>query len=216
MTADLYCSRTDVNRRIPLGSIVSPAGIVASSIAATNVITFDGHGLETDDEVTVRALEGGTLSAPFVEGTVYFARRLTNATFSLAATAGGAVIDITTNGVSMMVTKEPLYDEHIEFYSRWADAFLPAHLVPLGRTEAVHPTVKGIVAELTARKLLNIGGQDSALLAAAELANKAMLERFAKGLPLRGAAATASANLAVTSTLDSTTSDPRGWGSVPL
>ncbi len=213
MTADLYCSRADVNKRLPLGSITSPAGIVASCIASTDAITFDGHGLETDDAVTVRAIEGGTLSAPLVEGTVYYAIRLTTSTFKLAATAAGSAINITTNGVEMVVTREPAYNEAIEFVSRWADGFLPAHVLPL--TAPIHPLIKGVVADVVAKRLLNANGQDSAVVNAAELAGKAILERYAAGLPLRGATVTSSANTAVVATLSATT-DARGWGSGTL
>jgi hypothetical protein len=200
-----------VNRRLPPGSIVSAAGIVFSSVATTDVITYDGHGLETDDEITLRATEGGTLSAPFVAGTTYYARRISNSTFSIAATAGGAALNITTDGVSMMVTREPNFDDHIEFYSRWADAFIP-HAVPLDTVPAI---VKGIVADLTAKKILNIAGQDSAILNAAELASKAILERFAKGIPIRDAAVSAPTNLAIATVLgdDADETDLRGWGS---
>ncbi len=210
MTADLYCSRADVNRELPLGSITSPSGLVASSVASTNAITYDGHGLETNDQVTVRAAEGGTLSAPLAEGTVYFARRITNATFELALVADGSAIDLTTSGVEMIVIREPNYDATIEFYSRHADAFLPAHVVPL--QAPIHPTVKGIVARLTAKALLNSDGKSSDAVNAAELAANAQLERFAKGIPLRGAAVTSSANLAVSMSMGTGT-DPRGYGS---
>lgn len=210
MTADLYCSRRDVSRRLPLGAVSSSGGIVLSSVATSDVITYDGHGLETDDEVTVRAAEDGTLSAPLAEDTIYFAIRITNAKFKLAATAGGPPIDLTSNGVSMVVVREPMFDEHIEFYSRWADGILPAHLVPL--EAPIHPVVRGVVADCVAKRVLNADGKSSAIVDATEVAGKAILERYAAGLPLRGASTTASANVAVTATL-LTTPDPRGWGS---
>ncbi len=213
VTADLYCSRADVNKRLPLGSIVSPAGIVASVNATSNAITFDGHGLETDDAVTVRAIEDGTLPSPLVAGTTYYAIRLSNATFSLSATVSGSAINITTSGDEMSISREPNYDETIEFYSRWADGFLPAHLVPL--TSTIHPLVRGVVADLAAKKILNVNGQDSSVINSAELAAKAMLERYAAGIPLRGADVSASSNLAIRNTLG-TAADPRGWGSGSL
>lgn len=205
---DLYCTRADVMRRLPPTAVGSPSAVAASSLAGSNVITLDGHGLETGDEVTVRAVEGGSLSAPLVEGTTYYAIRVNHASFKLAATAGGTAIDLTTNAVEMMVIREPSFDEHIQFYSRWADGILPGHLVPL--TAPIHPVVAGVVADCVAKRVLNIGGQDSAVLNATELASKAILERHATGLVLRGAPVTASANLAVTTTLG-TTADPRGW-----
>lgn len=212
MASDLYCSRADVLKRLPMGSIPSPSSVLASSLAGTDVLTADGHGLETDDEVSVRAIEDGTLSAPFVAGTTYYAIRLSHSTFQLAATAGGAAIDITTDGVEMRVIREPSFDDDIEFYSRWADGIIP-HLVPL--ESPIHPIVRGCVADLAAKRVLNGSGQDSATINAAELAAKAILERYGKGIPLRGAAITGPANLAVTATL-TTSSDPRGWGSGTL
>ena len=197
-------------RRLPPGAIGSPSSIAASSLAASDVITLDGHGLETGDPVTVRAAEGGSLSAPLVEGQTYYALRINNAEFSLALTAGGPAIDLSSNAVEMIIIREPSFDEHIEFYSRWADGILPAHLVPL--QAPIHPLVAGVVADCVAKRVLNIGGQESAVLSATEVASKAILERYAAGLPLRGAAVTSAANLAVTARAG-TSSDPRGWGS---
>ena len=211
MATDLYCSRGDVTARLPPGTVVSPAGMLASCLASTDVLTYDGHGLETDDEVTVRAASAGTLSAPLVAGTVYYAIRLTNSTFKLAASAGGAALNITSDGVEMIVTREPKFDDVIEFVSRWADTFLPAHVVPL--TAPIHPLVRGVVADVSAKRILNANGQDSAAVTAAELAGKAILERFAAGMPLRGGTAQTPSNLAITATSVSSGSDPRGWGS---
>lgn len=211
MAENLYCSRGDVTARLPPGAVVSPTGILASCLASSDVLTYDGHGLETDTQVTVRAASAGTLSAPLAEGTTYYAIRLTNATFKLAATAGGAAINITSNGVEMFVTREPNFDDVIEFVSRWAEGFFPAHLVPF--TAPIHPLVRGVVADVSAKRILNANGQDSAAVNAAELAGKAILERYAAGMPLRGAAVTAPANLAITATSVSSGSDPRGWGS---
>ncbi len=214
MADDLYCSRRDVNRWLPSGEITGSSRLVSSALDSNDTITLDGHGLETDDEVTVRAAEDGILPAPLVEGTVYYAIRVTNATFKLSATEGGSAIPFTSDGESVVVVKEPPYDDVIEFYSRWVDTFLPAHLVPL--TAPIHPLVKGIVAELSAKKLLNLDGKSSEIVNAAELVAMKQLERLAKGLPLRGADITAPANLAVSSYVSTATPDPRGWGSDSL
>lgn len=205
---DLYCTRGDVNDWISTGEIAGRAHLVAESLASTNALTLDGHGLETDDPVKVRAVEGGNLPAPLAAGTLYYAVRLTNATFSLAAAPAGGAIDLTTDGASVVVSREPKYDKVIEFWSRWADGFLPAHALPL--TTSVHPLIRGIVAKLAAYDLMGLEGKDSArALAARDTAQKA-LERYAAGLPLRGAPVTASTNLAVVARV---ATDPRGWGS---
>ena len=183
---------------------------VASSLASTNVLTLDQHLFETNDAVTLRAIEGGTLSSPLVAGTVYFVIRLTDSTFSLAASVDGAAIDLTTNGDEMIVSAELPVDDLLEAYSRFVDDFVP-HAVPLVSPYPV--TVVRVVCELTAAKLLSLSGQSSVSMTEAEVAAKAQLERWAKGLPVRDVAATMSTNLAVTASPSSTAGDPRGWGS---
>ncbi len=210
MAANLYCSRSDVAHRLPPGALTSAAGLVADSLAGSNAITFDGHGFETGDPLSVRALGTGTLSAPLAEGVTYYAIRLTNASFELSATPFGSVIDLTSDAISMAIVRDPDFDEIIEFYSRWSDGFFPAHVVPFA--PPIPALVRGLVADLSAKRLLNIAGQDSAVVNTAEIAAKAQLERFAIGLPVRDAAATGPSNLAITSSqLDAP--DPRGWGS---
>jgi hypothetical protein len=199
------------------GVLSNPGREVESSSASTNVITLDQHLFETNDEVTLRAAEGGTLSAPLVEGTVYYVVRLTDSTFSVAATSGGAAINLTTDGVSMMVKAELPVAALLEAYSRFVDDFIPAHLVPLDSPYPV--TIVRIVCELTAAKLLSLAGQSSVSMTEAEVGAKAQLERWSKGVPIRDATVTASANRAIVSTLAST-ADPRGWapsgsGSIP-
>ncbi len=195
---------------------MSPAGLTASSLADSNAITYDGHGFETDDPVTVRALTGGELSDPLVAGTTYYVRRLSNSAFELAEAPSGDAIDLTTDSFSLVVAREPDFDMWIGFYSRWLDLSLQAHAVPFGRTEAVHPVIVGLCADLVAERMFNISGQPTTeAMKSVEVAVVAQLARFTAGLPLRGAAAPAPTNLAITSTLGNTT-DPRGWGSRTL
>lgn len=211
MTA--YATRADLYTFGLRRGVVSNEGrVVASSLASTNVLTLDGHLFETGDRVQVRAATGGALSAPLVADTVYFVIRITDSTFSLAATDGGAAIDLTTNGDAMIVTPELPIDELLEAYSRFVDDFVP-HLVPM--TAPYPVTVVRIVCELAAAKLLSLTGQSSASMTEAELAAKAQLERWIKGQPVRDERATASSNLAVTASLASGT-DSRGWGSGTL
>lgn len=212
MTA--YATKRDVFRYgLPRGTLSSEGRLVESALASTEVITLESHGFYTDDVLLLRAVEGGTLSAPLVAGTPYYAIRLSDSTFSLAATAGGAAINLTTNGVNMLVAIALPFDEILEFYSRFVDAFLPAHLVPL---ESPYPvTVTAIVAELAGKRLQLLSGVSSIAMDAIELAAKAQLERWAAAIPLRDARATGPANLAVSVTLDSTSSG-RGWGSGSL
>jgi hypothetical protein len=114
-----------------------------------------------------------------------------------------------------MFVAAPLpFDDVLEFYSRWADSFLAAHVVPLAAPIPV--LVRGVVAELSAKKLMQLAGHKAESIDQAELAAKAMLERWAASVPLRGDTAEASANKSVASSIVTVGSDPRGWGSRTL
>lgn len=186
-----------------------------SAKASTELIELDGHGFETGDRVVVRAAEGGTMAAPLVDGTEYFAIRVSPSSFQLALTSGGAAINFSTDGVSMVVAAPLPIDDVILFYSRWVDDLLPGHAVPLPAAPATPVLVTGIVAQLSAAMLLRIAGQVSTTMTDAETAAKAQIERYATGLKLRDAAATGPANLAAVS-LVRLAGDPRGWGSGTL
>ncbi len=193
MTA--YATRANLYQfGLPRGMLANPGRLSGSVLATTDGFELDGHGFETDDALLFRAESGGTLPAPLVAGTTYYAIRVNDEVFKVAAAPAGAAINLTTDGVSVVVTTALPVDEVLEFYSRFADAFLPAHLVPL--TPPYPITVTALVAELAAKKLLLMAGQSSASMAEAELGAKAQLERWAKGIPLRDARATSSANLA--------------------
>jgi hypothetical protein len=205
---DVYATRTDLYKYgLPRGMLANPGRLAAEAEDSTDIFELDGHGFDTDTPLMFRAEEGGTMPAPLVEGTIYYAIRLSDSTFKVAATPGGAAINLTTDGASVIVSTALPVDEVLEFYSRFADAFLPSHMVPL---EAPYPiTVTALVAELAAKKLLLIAGQSSASMTEMETGARAQLERWAKGIPLRDSRATASANLAYS---ESSTTDPRKWG----
>ncbi len=196
--------------------LLSRATLTASSLADTDAITCDGHGLETDSPITVRTLDGGSLPAPLVAGTTYYARRLSNRAFEIAAAPSGPAIDLTTDSFTMVVEQEPDFDRWINRYSRWVDLSLSGQVLPLGETEPVHPVIATIVAEMVAARLYVLSGQKTTDdLDKIEVRSLAILARFVAGLPLRGAPTTSSANLAITSTPGSA-ADPRGWGSGSL
>lgn len=187
MTA--YAARSDVYKYgLPRGSLGNPGRLVASSLAATSTIELIEHGFELNDAVTLRATDGGVLSSPLVAGAVYYVIPITDSTFQLAATSGGSAITLTTDGVSMVVCIDLPFDDLLEYYSRFADGFLPAHAVPLASPYPI--TIVAIVAELTAAKLQILSGIVSESMHLAELSAKAKLERFAAGIPVRDVAVT--------------------------
>jgi hypothetical protein len=224
VTTAVYASLQDFDdlSGIADGDLANPGQLVASALASTDTLEWAGHGLQTGNAVLVRATEGGTLSSPLVAGTTYYAIRVTADTFKLAtssanATAGTA-IDLTTNGVSMVVTKPLPITRYLEVYSRWVDDCLPAHLVPLTTTvDGSYPIlVVRVVCQLAGKALLVRAGKDSKLISDGEVEAKAILERWAKGIPLRDTRATTRTNLAITSTARGETTDPRGWGTGTL
>lgn len=76
---------------------------------ATDLITCPIHGYVDTNKVV---LYGDTVPAGLTEGTIYYVRDATADTFKLAATAGGAVIDLTSAGGSACVVSnivEELY-----------------------------------------------------------------------------------------------------------
>lgn len=208
VASNLYCSRADVTAELPVSGIASP-GISASVSAATDEFESDGHALETDMPIRVRAEDASdaVLPSPLDEETTYYAIRVNNAVFKLSATQGGSAITIAEDA-DVVVTKEPRFDETIEFYSRWVDDLIPAEAVPL--EEPIDPLVRGVVARLAAKRLMNANGQDSAIVTAEEVAAKAIIERHGAGIPIRGATTTGSTNKAIKAPASS--GDPRGWG----
>lgn len=196
MTA--YAAQSDVYKYgLPRGALGNPGRIVESSLAATSTIELAEHGFVENDAVSFRVTQGGTLSAPLVSGAVYYALPVTDSTFQVAATSGGSPVTLTTNGVSMIVSADLPVDALLEFYSRFVDGFLPAHVVPLPAPYPV--TVVAIVAELTAKKLQILSGLTSDSMRETELAAKAQLERWAATLPVRDAQGAQPANLSVRS-----------------
>lgn len=77
------------------------AGLVLpfTADAATDVLTSAGHGFAAADQLQVSTL-GGTLPSGLAASTNYHVRDATADTLKLAATAGGAAIDITANGTA--------------------------------------------------------------------------------------------------------------------
>jgi hypothetical protein len=215
MTASRYCEPADIYAAMPPGSFPNPGRLLSDVETSTEIMSLDGHGFSADDALTFRAEEGGSLPAPIVEGTTYYAIPLTGATFSVAATAGGSAINLTTAGSSIVVVRGLPFDAAIEEASAQIDEMLPAHVVPL--TAPYPVSVKNVCARLAARALLAFtGGQSQALDDKLQLDIK-LMDRWLKAVPIRGAIMPPSANLAVTASTAGT--DSRGWfnaeGSLP-
>jgi len=173
----------------------------------SNAIALDLHGFAADDPITFRAEAGGSLPAPLEAGVTYYAIPVTDGAFSVAAAASGAAIDLTTAGERVLVIGRLPLAAACAWASRLIDDMCPAHLVPF--TEPVPEIVRMTAAELAAGKVLAISGNASESLSAIVDAAAKRLERWAKGVPISGANATAPVQLAASASLPYR--DPRGW-----
>jgi hypothetical protein len=205
-----YCSTSDLNAfGIPRGSVPNPGRVVASVNTTDNTLTLDAHDLSVDEVITFRAGNGGSLPAPLVAGTTYYADPLDDTRFRVRASVGGAAIDLTTAG-SIVLLLVPLNKAAaISFASRLLDNMLPSHVVPLD-ADAIPDVVRHTCAELAAWKLASMRGAASKSLTDMYKAADEVVKRWAKGVPVRGTpAANKRANLAVSATAPYV--DRRGW-----
>ena len=204
MTAlDLYCDEKDLYLfGVTRGAIPNP-GRLASHVDVTDDLVFlDSHGYSTGDRFTVRAEAGGQIPAPLVEGTEYEAVSVTGGAFSVRPAGGGAVIDLTTPGVSFLVIEALPVEAARDWASRIIDDMLPAHVVPL---ESPYPRIVVMsAAEIAAAKLMRREG-----LPALVDEVHARLARWAKHVPVRGRNEPAGAQLAQSVTAPY--KDRRGW-----
>ncbi len=205
-----YCTPDDLHAfGIPRGSVPNPGRAVASVDTTDNAFTLDAHDLSTDLAVTFRAGPGGTLPAPIVAGTTYYAEPVDDSRFRVRASVGGAAVDLTTAGSIVLLIVPLNKADAISWASRRLDEMLPAHVVPL-EVGAIPEVVAHVCAELAAWKLSNMRGSTAKSLTDMYTAADQLIKRWAKGVPVRGTpAASKRANLAVSATLPY--ADARGW-----
>jgi hypothetical protein len=184
-----YAQQSDVYLYgLPRGALGNPGRIVDSALAADSVVTLSDHGFATGDVVYFRAPAGGTLAAPLVTATAYYAIYLTDSQFQVSTTPNGSALTLTSDAVSMIAWTDLPFDQVLEFYSRFVDGFLPAEAVPLATPYPI--TVVAIVATLSAKRLQLLSGMRSESMDDEEKGAALQLERWARGLPVRDKAAT--------------------------
>jgi hypothetical protein len=206
----LYASVSDLyDHGVPHGSIANRGRTSLAANAATDAIALGDHGFSTDDEITVRPDAGGTLPSPLGVDTSSYASPVNAGAFKVAATPGGAVIDLTSNGSRFVVVAPIPYEAAIYYASRLIDEMLVGHVL-IEDGDEIPPMVRLTCAEIAAGKLaLRSGHVSKSLGEIVDVARK-RLESWAKGRPLRSAVKPASANLAASATLPYR--DTRGWG----
>lgn len=205
-----YCSPGDLYAfGMPRGAAPNPGRVADGASSSTNAIALDGHGFDADDPVFFRAEGNGALPAPLVEHVEYYADPLTEATFRVRAAPGGSAIDLSSTGSRIVVIAPAPVGAAISWASRVIDEMLgSAHATPL--SDPIPEIVRMTAAELAAGKLLGRSGAASKSITAIVDEARKRLERWSRGVPLKGANVPTRANLAATAA--SPFRDPRGWG----
>lgn len=203
-----YCTAADLYLYgVPRGGLPNPGRSIASVSTSANTLALDVHGFADDDAVTFRAESGGSLPAPLVEGTTYYAILVNDNAFSVAPAAGENAVDLTSSGSRFIVIAAVPVTAAIEWASVLLEDMLPAHVVPL--TEPYPPIVVATVAELAAGKLLALRGATTKSLSTTLDEAQKRLARWAKGIPLRGENVPAAAGVALSASAPRV--DRRGW-----
>lgn len=195
-----YATKADLYKHgLPRGLLTDQHRAVTSVDAAANTFTVGDHGLSLNTPVRFVAEPGnGTLPAGLTEGTTYYAIATTDSVFQVAATEGGAAIDVTDAGSGVfgfVVPVDEEINETLELYSRVIDRKTIAHAIEFTApypVEVVH-----YVAKLSARELLQRRGRQSEAVNEAAARVEREFRDFVKGIPLRTDKATASTNSAV-------------------
>lgn len=212
-----YCTKDDLYEAgLQRGALPNPGRLVAAVDIATDTLTLDGHGFRADAELLFRAEAGGSLPSPLVAGTTYYALVVSDATFRVSATAGGSAINLTTAGSLIVVSTPVPFTAAIRRASALVDDMLPAHVVPL--TAPYPVVVVAVTADLAIAVLGALTGGSSADFVTLKLAGaQKILDRWGKGIPIRGANAPPGAGLAAVAA--TTAVDPLGWiptgGTIP-
>jgi hypothetical protein len=203
-----YCAASDLyDFGVPRGAAPNPGRLVSSVDATADTLALDVHGLDADSPVVFRAEAGGTMPAPLVAGTTYYAIPVSEYAFQVAASPGGSAIDITTAGERVIAITPLPVAAAIAYASRVIDEHLPAHAVPLA--DPVPEIVKITAAEIAAVKLVGTRGATGKSLAETIDAAYKRLDSWLRGQPIRGANVPPRTNLATSATAPF--ADVRGW-----
>ena len=215
-----YCIPSDLySYGLPPGGLSLPARLVQdiAGSTATTILTLDGHGLGLNDPIQFRAESGGVLPTGLSSGVVYYAKPVSSSAFSVAASVDGAAKSLTPPVTNVLLVIDPPVQKWIDWAASIIDNFLPAHLVPLSRDAyGDYPAIViAANADLAVARGLQWSGTGSVNLQDKLKATQQLLDRWAKGVPLRGQGASAqtSGNLAVTRS--SSQVDPRRWDPRP-
>lgn len=203
-----YCDESDLAAfGLPRGSFPNPARQVARVDLASDSMTLDEHGFSADAPVVFRPDigSGSSLPAPIVEGSTYYAIPVSDSAFKVAATIGGSALDLTTEGATFLVVGKLDKAAAIRAASAVVDDMLPAHVVPL--VEPYPEIIRLTAAELATARLMGSTGLTSQSYTEVLKEARIRVQRWAKGIPVRGENAPARSGLSAAAGRR----DSRGW-----
>jgi len=219
-----YCERTDLLAFLPSGGLPNVARM-ATANASTNAIELDQHGLVDDQEVVFSADTAAGYSVPggLTAGTTYYAIIVSTSRFKVAATAGGAAIDLTTAGDTFSVWVELPWSKWIDTGAATCESIIgtyAAHVLPLVPDTSRWPSTNGYDPVVVRANAAFAAFEGVGATAGIEVKNQLLdqireittrLTEWAKRSPIRGidASRTSPVNLAITASAGAT--DPRGW-----
>jgi hypothetical protein len=213
-----YCTKDDALNWVTHGSVTNPRRTIAAVHTDTDTLVVDDHRLKTgyDVQIWLPRNGAGEMAEPLIEGTVYYAIRLSDSTFQVAATPADAAaanpIDITSEGCDMKLVAQIPWDAYIEGRSAKLDEQAIGNAFPLAEGEPVPIVVRDLVSiQVLGDAMRFVGDTDVDLSEEQERARKE-LEIWATGKPLRAKEAPAPTNTAVSGPrLSGSAADSRGW-----
>lgn len=206
-----YCTIADLySYGLPRGGLPNPYRLVADVSVGGDALSLDNHGLVAGNLLTFRAEAGGSLPSPLTPATTYYALPVDDNTFQVEASLGGGPVNFTTAGESVaMITPLPI-QAAIDWGFEIVNNSIPAHAVPQSPPYAAILVMTN--AELAVQKLLWMTGQRSESLTDMIIEVGKRLERWAKGVVIRGTNKPTSVNLAVSAGPGTNARWPAGSG----
>lgn len=194
-----YCSAPQLFELggMPPGGVRSMARLTTGAVVANNTILLDAHGLGAGDVVRLQAQQEGSVPSPLVALRPYYALPVDESSFQLEESVGSGAIDLTTTGSTFFAIVPPDYDGSIAWASALIDDMLPSATLPL--TEPYPAVVVATCAELASWRLLSQQGAQASALSEILDASRRRLDRWARGVPVRGQNAPKPSNLSVSS-----------------
>lgn len=193
----MYATRAQLYARgIRAELLVAPSRTVEAVDATGDTLTMPGHGLATDDVVEFALGYQATAPGGLAVGTVYYAKPIADSDdlIQLAASKGGAAIDITSTGSGILTLRKQLgaiIDDVLLAVSGDVDEALVNYGSPLTTWP---PSVTNVVCALAAEELAIVQGllrpdydkSADRLIGRAEWARKQLARWRDGGEPLRG------------------------------